>query len=89
MHQIRVHLAHIGHPLIGDSTYGRARNVPRAKSPQQEAAYTAVREFPRQALHAYLLGFKHPTTQKSLRFESPRPADLAKLVASLRGLQPR
>lgn len=88
-HQIRVHLSHLGHPLIGDRTYGRARHVPRAKSPAQESAFTAVREFPRQALHAWLLGFKHPTTQKNLRFESPRPADLAELVASLSALQAR
>jgi 23S rRNA pseudouridine1911/1915/1917 synthase len=87
-HQIRVHLSHIGHPLIGDSTYGRARSVPRAKSAEQEKVFSAVREFRRQALHAWLLGFKHPTTQKRLRFESRRPADLAKLIASLRGLQP-
>ncbi|HEX3430210.1 MAG TPA: RluA family pseudouridine synthase [Rhizomicrobium sp.] len=88
-HQIRVHLAHIGHPLIGDRTYGRARSVPRAKSPAQEKAFGAVQEFPRQALHAYLLGFKHPTTQQKLRFESPWPADLAELIAALRGLRPR
>ena len=88
-HQIRVHLAHLGHPLIGDPTYGRARQVPRPKSPEQERAFAAVREFPRQALHAYLLGFKHPTTQKQLRFESAWPVDLAKLIGRLRGLQPR
>jgi 23S rRNA pseudouridine1911/1915/1917 synthase len=88
-HQIRVHLAHLGHPLIGDPTYGRARNVPRAKTPVEEAAFAAVEHFPRQALHAWLLGFKHPTSQKQLRFESPWPADFAELVASLRGLQPR
>jgi RluA family pseudouridine synthase len=88
-HQIRVHLAHLGHPLIGDSTYGRARHVPRAKSLAQERAFSAVQKFPRQALHAWLLGFKHPTTKKQLQFESPRPADLAELIASLSGLQPR
>lgn len=88
-HQIRVHLSHLGHPLIGDSTYGRARRVPRAKSPEEERAFAAVQEFPRQALHACLLGFKHPTTQKNLRFESPWPADLAELIAGLRALQPR
>jgi 23S rRNA pseudouridine1911/1915/1917 synthase len=88
-HQIRVHLAHLGHPLIGDPTYGRARKPPRAKTQSQADAYAAVETFPRQALHAYLLGFKHPTTQKQMRFESPWPADFGELVVKLRGLQPR
>ena len=88
-HQIRVHLSHLGHPLIGDSTYGRARHVPRPKSPEQEKAFAAVQDFSRQALHAYLLGFKHPTTQKNLRFVSSWPSDLADLIESLRGLQRR
>ena len=88
-HQIRVHLSHLGHPLIGDTTYGRARHVPRAKTPGQEKAFAAVREFPRQALHAFLLGFKHPTNGERLRFECSWPADLAELIASLSALQPR
>ena len=85
-HQIRVHLTHLGHPLIGDATYGRSRQVPRAKTPVEEKAYEAVTKFPRQALHAYLLGFQHPSLHKTLRFESKWPADLAGLIASLRGL---
>jgi 23S rRNA pseudouridine1911/1915/1917 synthase len=88
-HQIRVHLSHLGHPLIGDTTYGRARHVPRAKTAEQEKAFAAVREFPRQALHAFVLGFKHPTTGERLRFECSWPADLAELIASLSALQPR
>ena len=88
-HQIRVHLAHLGHPLIGDPTYGRARKPPRAKTPVETEAYAAVENFPRQALHAFLLGFKHPTSQKRLRFESRWPADFAALVAHLRRLQDR
>ncbi len=88
-HQIRVHLAHLGHPLIGDPTYGRARKPPRPKTPAESEAFAAVENFPRQALHAFLLGFKHPTSQKQLRFESPWPADFAGLVADLRGLQRR
>ena len=87
-HQIRVHLAHIGHPLVGDPVYGGARTAPRAKSAAEIEAFAAAASFPRQALHAHLLGFKHPTTQQQLRFESPWPADFAQLVASLRGLQP-
>jgi 23S rRNA pseudouridine1911/1915/1917 synthase len=88
-HQIRVHLAHIGHPLIGDSVYGRARNVPRAKTVAEGGAFSAAADFPRQALHARVLGFKHPTSQKQMRFEAPWPADFAGLIASLRTLQAR
>ena len=60
-HQIRVHLAHIGHPLIGDATYGRARRAPIPRSPEEKAAFDAACGFPRQALHAGVLGFFHPT----------------------------
>jgi 23S rRNA pseudouridine1911/1915/1917 synthase len=80
-HQIRVHLAHIGHPLIGDPVYAgrfrrRARTLP-------EAAGAAIAAFARQALHARLLGFVHPVTGQKLRFESPLPADLRELIAAL------
>ncbi len=88
-HQIRVHLAHIGHPLIGDATYGRSRQAPRAKTPAQKTAYDAAAIFPRQALHAGVLGFFHPTRQAKLRFESPWPADFADLVKVLRSLTPQ
>ena len=85
-HQIRVHLTHLGHPLIGDPQYGRNRSVPRAKSPEEARAFTAAADFPRQALHAFVLGFQHPSLHKSLRFEAPWPADFAELVEGLRGL---
>jgi 23S rRNA pseudouridine1911/1915/1917 synthase len=85
-HQIRVHLTHLGHPLIGDPTYGRARQPPRAKTEAEVQAYSAAANFPRQALHAWLLGFHHPTLQKTMRFESPWPADFTRLVADLRAL---
>ncbi len=86
-HQIRVHLTHLGHPLIGDPSYGRARQPPRAKTPEEEEAFAATANFPRQALHAYVLGFQHPSTHKVMRFESAWPADIAALIASLRRLQ--
>jgi len=54
-----------------------------------ELALAAAADFPRQALHARVLGFKHPTSQKQMRFEAPWPADFARLIASLRALQAR
>ncbi len=75
-HQIRVHLAHVGHPLIGDPVYGRRK--PGRGLPSGAAA------FPRQALHAATLGFIHPVTAERLDFAAPMPADLASLVALLR-----
>ena len=85
-HQIRVHLTHLGHALIGDPQYGRARQPPRARTDAEEKAFTAATNFSRQALHAFVLGFQHPTTHKTMRFESPWPADFAALVEALRGL---
>jgi 23S rRNA pseudouridine1911/1915/1917 synthase len=87
-HQIRVHLTHLGHPLIGDPVYGRAHKPPRAKNENEAAAYAAAAEFPRQALHAWLLGFHHPSLQKTLRFESEWPNVFAELVKALRSLSP-
>ncbi len=86
-HQIRVHLTHLGHPLIGDPTYGGSRRPPRAKNEEEAAAYEVAANFPRQALHAHILGFQHPSTHKTMRFESPWPTDLSSLVAALRRLQ--
>jgi 23S rRNA pseudouridine1911/1915/1917 synthase len=86
-HQIRVHLTHLGHPLIGDPSYGRARQAPRPKTPEEEVAYAAATDFPRQALHACVLGFQHPGLHRTMRFESPWPADMAALVKALRGLK--
>lgn len=82
-HQIRVHLTHLGHPLIGDPTYGRSRTAPKAKSPEQEEAIRFITDFARQALHARLLGFQHPSLHKTLRFESVYPDDMAALIAAL------
>jgi 23S rRNA pseudouridine1911/1915/1917 synthase len=85
-HQIRVHLTHLGHPLIGDPQYGRTRAAPRAKTQAEEEAFGAATDFSRQALHAFVLGFQHPSQHKALRFESPWPADFARLAAALQGL---
>lgn len=85
-HQIRVHLTHLGHPLIGDPVYGRARRTPRPKSDEEAEAYAVVAAFSRQALHARLLGFHHPTAGKPMRFEAPWPEDFARLVHALRAL---
>src|SRR5262249_26053673 len=86
-HQIRVHLAHIGHPLIGDATYGRSRQSPRPRSPTEKTAFETATLFPRQALHAGVLGFFHPTEQKTMRFESPWPPDFSNLVSALREMR--
>jgi 23S rRNA pseudouridine1911/1915/1917 synthase len=81
-HQIRVHLAHIGHPLLGDAVYGAGFKTKASQlSPEAQTALTALG---RQALHAAVLGFEHPVTGERLRFESAPPADFARLVAALR-----
>jgi 23S rRNA pseudouridine1911/1915/1917 synthase len=77
-HQIRVHLNHIGSPLVGDQVYGDASFLPRELQEQAKA-------FGRQALHAYQLGFKHPVSGEDLDFESPIPPPMLKLIAAFRG----
>ncbi|MBN8525748.1 MAG: RluA family pseudouridine synthase [Planctomycetes bacterium] len=84
-HQIRVHMAHAGHGLIGDQTYGGRRKVP---AKLLGAAADMANVFPRQALHAATLGFTHPVTGEALEFSSPLPPDMATLIAALRGDRP-
>ncbi len=81
-HQIRVHMAHAGHGLVGDSLYGGRRRIgARALGAAQRAAVGA---FARQALHAAVLGFRHPVSGAALRFEAALPADMAGLLDVLR-----
>jgi 23S rRNA pseudouridine1911/1915/1917 synthase len=81
-HQIRVHMAHIGHPLIGDPDYGAAFRTKVNRLP--EPARTVVARFPRQALHAYLLQFEHPRSGEIMRFEAELPDDMLVLTQALR-----
>ena len=81
-HQIRVHMASIGHPLVGDRRYGARGVVPRGASPE---AATDIRDFPRQALHAAKLAFEHPDSREPMRFESALPEDMTGLLVALRG----
>ena len=83
-HQIRVHMAHIGHPLIGDPDYGQAFKTKANRLPEPLGGM--VRRFPRQALHARLLAFRHPATGEVMRFQTPLPPDMAELVAAFGGL---
>jgi 23S rRNA pseudouridine1911/1915/1917 synthase len=82
-HQIRVHLAHIGQPIMGDATYGAyfAASL-RRLSP---AAQAALKALGRQALHAAHLGFEHPATRRKLTFDCRLPADMTALVEALQG----
>lgn len=86
-HQIRVHMAHIGHPLLGDETYGKGFKSSIGKLPEE--ARLALKALGRQALHAAVLGFEHPVTGEAMHFESEPPADLASLIESLRLPSPR
>ena len=74
-HQVRVHMASIGHPLLGDPVYGRAR-------PEHREVLKTL-NFHRQALHAAALGFVHPVSKENLSFESPIPSDIQELIAAL------
>lgn len=80
-HQIRVHMAHIRYPILGDQVYGGRLQLPKGASP---ALVEKLRSFKRQALHACELGLIHPTTQKEMRWNAPLPEDLQDLIRILK-----
>ncbi|MCA3274102.1 MAG: RluA family pseudouridine synthase [Roseomonas sp.] len=82
-HQVRVHMAHIGHSLVGDPVY--LRRTPAAARTLDVAVRDALLAFPRQALHAASLGFRHPISGQALHFERPPPEDMAALLTLLDG----
>ncbi|MEE8495055.1 MAG: 23S rRNA pseudouridine(1911/1915/1917) synthase RluD [Xanthomonadales bacterium] len=79
-HQIRVHMLHIGHPLVGDPVYGKSL---KALKGVPDALLETIRAFPRQALHARRLGLVHPASGATVCFEAPLPADMEGLLAAL------
>ena len=81
-HQIRVHMAHIGHPVIGDPVYGGGETKRRRHALTKEAG-SRLLAFGRQALHAATLGFKHPESHETMRFESELPRDIRDLIDCL------
>ncbi len=86
-HQIRVHLTELGHPIAGDELYGGKRPFAKTERTRADAGWLA--QVPRQALHAYALGFRHPHTGQDLRFELDWPADLAAIAQGLYGADAR
>jgi len=80
-HQIRVHMAHIHYPLLGDPTYGGRLQLPKAATPELVAL---LRQFKRQALHASELGLTHPVTQQLMTFTAPLPQDMVELIEVLK-----
>jgi 23S rRNA pseudouridine1911/1915/1917 synthase len=80
-HQIRVHLAHVQYPIVGDPVYGGRRRLPAGATPELASA---LAHFQRQALHAARLEFTHPKSGKRVSYEAPLPADLAALLDALR-----
>ncbi|MGI0912031.1 Ribosomal large subunit pseudouridine synthase D [Pseudomonas aeruginosa] len=80
-HQIRVHMSHIGYPLVGDPVYGGRFRIPPVAS---QTLVQTLREFPRQALHARFLELDHPATGVRMKWESPLPEDFLWLLSLLR-----
>ena len=80
-HQIRVHLSHIGHPIVGDSTYGGRKKFAPGSS---GLVLKKIAGFKRQALHAAQLELTHPSTNKAISFESEIPSDMEDLMSALK-----
>ncbi|MDE1962165.1 MAG: RNA pseudouridine synthase, partial [Xanthomonadaceae bacterium] len=80
-HQIRVHMAHVKHALVGDQTYGTGLKLPKGATPELGQA---MRAFRRQALHAETLEFAHPADGRAIRTSAEMPADMQALLAALR-----
>ncbi|MDJ0612470.1 MAG: RluA family pseudouridine synthase [Rhizobiaceae bacterium] len=85
-HQIRVHMSHIGHPLVGDQEYGKHFQTKENKLP--EATQKVLSGFKRQALHAAILGFEHPVTGETIRFESQIPDDFQMVLRAFEQISP-
>ena len=84
-HQIRVHLAHIGHPVFGDAAYGgRSATWGGAGRAKVQQASNLLKLIPRQALHAKTIGFIHPATRRQLVFDSPLPDDMRRILITLK-----
>ncbi|MEQ9448877.1 MAG: RluA family pseudouridine synthase, partial [Rhodospirillaceae bacterium] len=82
-HQIRVHMTALGHPLLGDPTYGTGMKSRASKL--SDGARVALTRLDRQALHAHHLGFEHPVTGEKMSFDAPLPEDMRELVGELEG----
>jgi len=80
-HQIRVHMAYLQHPLLGDTAYGGRARIPKGAT---EELTDMIRSFDRQALHAVMLKFKHPTTGEEVEFHAPVPDDMVAMTEALR-----
>ena len=80
-HQIRVHMQYIRHPIVGDPVYGGRIQLPKHATPELTQG---LRQFPRQALHAFALGFEHPKTHEAMRWVIDLPEDMQQLLATLR-----